>query len=92
MHTTGTVGLRPSDSAVGAPQIEVQMPSCTLWPGWMKISPMAPRRSNAPTAAGIEKPSVRTILPRTGSSAPPPRAASGRSNRLAVPPAYFDGT
>ena len=40
---------------------------------------MAPRRSNAPTAAGIEKPSVSTMRPRTGSSAPPPRAASGRS-------------
>ena len=27
MQTTGTAGLRPIDSAVGAPQIEVQMPS-----------------------------------------------------------------
>ena len=27
MHTTGVVGLRPIDSAVGAPQMDVQMPS-----------------------------------------------------------------
>ena len=33
MQTTGTVGLRPSDSAVGAPQIDVQMPSCMFLPG-----------------------------------------------------------
>jgi len=54
---------------------------------------MAPRRSNACTGPGIEKPSVSTILPATGSGPDDcVRAASGVSNKVAVPAAYRDGT
>ena len=54
---------------------------------------MAPRRSNAPTAAGIEKPSVRTMLPAhriVGAAAA--RGVGQVEQASAVPPAYFDGT